>query len=64
MEIEFKGNKIKFNKELNELDKFVLKFVAVLERLKIKYVLISGYVAILFGRSRSSENIGRFTGKV
>lgn len=60
MDIEYSANKIKLDKELNSLDEFVLDFLEVLNDLKIKYVIISGYVAILFGRSRSSEDIDIF----
>lgn len=56
MDIEF-TDKIRFTKELNSLDEFVIEFISVLDKLKIKYVLISGYVSILFGRNRSSEDI-------
>ncbi len=63
--MEFKYNKnITLNKELNALDKFVLDFTNILNKLKIKYVLISGYVSILFGRSRSSEDIDIFIEKI
>ena len=44
-------------KSLNELDKLVLLFVSLLKELKIKYVITSGYVAILFGRSRVTEDV-------
>lgn len=57
MEIEFKGDKIIFSRELSLLDSFVLDFTEYLENNKIKYVIISGYVAILFGRSRISEDV-------
>lgn len=57
MQPKFVGNKIVFSKELNALDKFVISFVEILESLKIKYVIVSGYVAILFGRSRATEDI-------
>lgn len=60
MEIEHAGNKIKLEKEWNSLDYFVVDFVEVLNKLNIKYVIVSGYVAILFGRSRSSEDIDIF----
>jgi len=56
MDIEF-NDKIRFKKEFNSLDNFVLDFISILDELKIRYVLISGYVSILFGRSRSSEDI-------
>lgn len=48
---------IRLVKELNDLDKLVVDFVRILDRNKVKYVLVSGYVSILFGRSRSSEDI-------
>ncbi len=47
---------IKLDRELNELDLFVLDFVKILEK-QVKYVLISGYVALLFGRSRTTEDV-------
>ncbi|MCZ7380380.1 MAG: hypothetical protein O8C64_02215 [Candidatus Methanoperedens sp.] len=57
MEIEFKEDKIIFNRELSLLDSFVLNFTEHLAANNIKYVIISGYVAILFGRSRISEDV-------
>lgn len=57
MEFEFKENKILFDRELSELDEFVIKFVNILNKNKINYVLVSGYIAILFGRSRETEDI-------
>lgn len=60
MEFSFKGNKMVFNRELTELDELVLKFVAVLDRLEIDYVIFSGYVVILFGRSRNTEDVDVF----
>src|SRR3989338_6959640 len=50
---------IKLGKELNELDRLVLKFVRILVR-HTDYVIVSGYVAILFGRSRATEDIDIF----
>lgn len=52
-------NTIKLDKELNELDKFVLDFIKVLEK-HINYVIISGYVSLLFGRARGTEDIDIF----
>lgn len=60
MELKITKDEIRFDKELNDLDIFTREFVDVLDRLRIKYVLISGYVAILFGRSRGSEDIDIF----
>ncbi len=57
MEFDYTTDYIKFeNKDLSDLDKFVKKFLNVLENY-FDYVLISGYVAIMFGRSRSSEGV-------
>ena len=58
MEIEFKNNKIKLEKELNDLDQFVIDFTSVLNKEHIIYVIVSGYVSILFGRNRASEDLG------
>ena len=60
MEFEFKGNRLKFDKELSNLDKLVLKFVKVLDAQHVDYVIISGYIAILFGRSRNTEDVDLF----
>lgn len=58
MEYYYKNGLIKLpNKELNILDKLVLDFVS---RIDVQYVIVSGYVAILFGRSRSTEDIDMF----
>ena len=56
MDILFKHNEIIFDKELNELDKFVFDFVKILEK-HTDYIIVSGYVAILFGRARATEDI-------
>jgi hypothetical protein len=47
---------IQLDRELSELDQIVLKFVNILQKY-VNYVLISGYVAILFGRSRGTEDV-------
>ena len=60
MEFEFKGNKIIFNRELFGLDTLVLKFVKILDAHEIDYVIISGYIAILFCRSRNTEDVDLF----
>jgi hypothetical protein len=60
MEISYTKDRIKMGKELNSLDKFVIDFTRVLNRMNVKYVIVSGYVSIIFGRSRSSEDIDMF----
>lgn len=47
---------IRLDKALNKLDKFVLAFVKALKK-HTDYVIVSGYVSILFGRSRATEDI-------
>jgi len=61
--MEFKKDKIVLDKVINNLDKLVLDFVRILEK-KTDYVLVSGYVSILFGRSRISEDIDMFVPKM
>ncbi len=47
------------DKVLNELDLFVLDFISIVEKY-VDYVIISGYVSILLGRSRATEDIDIF----
>ena len=58
MNLEFEGNEIRMkNKILTRLDKFIFNFIRILEALDIDYVIVGGYVSILFGRSRGTEDI-------
>ena len=57
--MEFKDGEIKLNRELSELDKFALNFLSILEKYT-KYVVVSGYVAILLGRTRATDDIDVF----
>jgi hypothetical protein len=50
-------------RELSNLDKLVLKFIKILEK-DLNYVIISGYVAILLGRSRATEDVDIFIRKI
>ncbi|MBI2653559.1 hypothetical protein HYX02_01985 [Candidatus Woesearchaeota archaeon] len=52
-------NTIKLDKEINELDKLVFEFINILKK-HTDYVIVSGYVAILLGRSRTTEDIDVF----
>lgn len=47
---------IKLDKEINELDNFVFDFVNILKK-HIDYIIISGFISILFGRSRGTEDV-------
>ncbi|MDE1871483.1 MAG: hypothetical protein KGI06_04575 [Candidatus Micrarchaeota archaeon] len=60
MEYTLDGSRLIFNRELSELDELVLKFVSLFNNVGIKYVVISGYVAILFGRTRTTEDVDIF----
>ncbi|MBI4021078.1 MAG: hypothetical protein HY369_02455 [Candidatus Aenigmarchaeota archaeon] len=57
MDLRFSPGRIELNKELNALDQFALRFTDMLQEAQIPYVIVSGYVAILFGRNRASEDI-------
>ncbi len=50
---------IQLDRELSDLDLFVLDFTAILQKYTT-YALISGYVALLFGRSRTTEDVDLF----
>lgn len=50
------GNIIQLDKEVNDLDRFVFRFVKLLEKCT-KYVIVSGYVAIIFGRNRGTDDV-------
>jgi len=60
MEIVVKGNEIQLDKVTSILDDFVIDFSGVLKKLGIKHVYISGYVILLFGRQRITEDIDIF----
>ncbi|MBU0957734.1 MAG: hypothetical protein KKF56_02890 [Nanoarchaeota archaeon] len=51
------------DKEISELDKFVLEFITILEK-HIDYVIISGYISILLGRARATEDVDVFIKKI
>jgi len=57
VEIEFGRKFIKIDKKLSDLDRFIISFIKILNKLRIKYVIVSGYVSIFFGRSRVTEDI-------
>ena len=47
---------IEIDRELSDLDKFTFDFINILKK-HTNYVIISGYVAILLGRARASEDV-------
>jgi len=56
MEYDRANRVIHTNKIINELDRATLEFVSILEK-HIGYVIVSGYVSILLGRTRASEDV-------
>ncbi|MGC8496346.1 MAG: hypothetical protein ACP5MX_04050 [Candidatus Micrarchaeia archaeon] len=55
MDIKFTGRIIEMQgKELNYLDKEVINFVGLLGS---SYVIVSGYISLLFGRPRTTEDV-------
>ena len=59
MEYDTGKREIKSGKILNNLDKLALSFIKILEKYT-DYVIISGYVSILLGRTRITEDIDIF----
>ena len=55
--MELSDDTLTVSRELSELDKDVLEFTQILDACDVNYVIVSGYVAILTGRSRSTEDI-------
>jgi len=49
-------NTIELDREINELDRFVFDFLKVLEK-HSDYVIVSGYVAIILGRNRGTDDV-------
>lgn len=50
------NNIIKLDKEITQLDNFVIEFISILQKYT-DYIIVSGYIAILFGRSRATEDV-------
>ena len=62
--MEFLDEKtLKIDRVETILDKFVVEFTKMLEKYA-KYTIISGYVAILLGRSRATEDVDIFIEKI
>ena len=55
--MELNDGTLTVSRELSALDKDVLEFTQILDDCRVDYVIVSGYVAILTGRSRSTEDI-------
>ena len=63
MEYDVVKREMIVNRKLNKLDNFVLDFLKFLKK-HVDYVIISGYVSILLGRSRATEDVDVFIEKI
>lgn len=61
--MKFGKSTITIDRELSDLDIFTLEFITILKKFT-HYVIVSGYVAILLGRARASEDIDIITSKM
>ena len=57
MEYDVKHGVIHSGKVANELDRFVIDFIDILNKNNVDYVVVSGYVSIVLGRTRASEDV-------
>lgn len=56
MQLKFNGRDILMNdKELTALDELVIEFIGAMGN--VDYVIVSGYIAIFFGRIRGTEDV-------
>lgn len=54
--MKFSERKIVLDKEPNELDKLVFDFISLLRK-RTDYAIVSGYVAIILGRIRGTDDV-------
>lgn len=55
--IEFDDGELLVERDPNELDELAIEFTAILNDLDIQHVYVAGYIAILTGRSRATEDV-------
>ena len=55
--MELSEDRLVVSKTLTELDRDVIEFAEALDERDVSYVIVSGYLAILTGRSRSTEDV-------
>jgi len=55
--MELTENRLTVSRERSELDERVVEFTHVLRDAGVQYAIVSGYVAILTGRSRGTEDV-------
>lgn len=57
MEIKFQDSTIELKKKTSEFEEMPFLFFTLLNKEKIKYATVAGYLNILFGRPRTTEDI-------
>ena len=57
MKYDVENREIYSDKVINELDKLVIDFINILNKHKVDCVIVSGYVSIVLGRSRATEDV-------
>src|SRR6056297_1066667 len=55
--IELRNGTLVVDREPNQLDELAIEFSHVLDRFDITHVYVAGYVSILAGRARSTEDV-------
>jgi hypothetical protein len=55
--MEFRDDTLVIDKQPSELDTLVIDVTDLLESVGVEYSIVSGYVAVLLGRSRATEDI-------
>ena len=63
MEYDADKRELVVNRKINVLDRFVLDFIKIIEK-HADYVIISGYISILLGRARATEDVDMFIKKM
>lgn len=58
--IGFRNGELIVEREPNELDQLAISFTAILDELDIQHVYVAGYVAVLTGRARTTQNVDAF----
>lgn len=61
--MEFTDDGVVIDKPPNDLDSLVLDVTGALDEVGVRYAVVSGYVAVLFGRSRATEDVDVITGR-
>lgn len=55
--MDLSDGRLTLSRELSTLDRDVVEFTSILDDHGVEYVIVSGYVSILTGRSRGTEDI-------